>query len=150
MNKKAQIGDFTEFGGVSADQWQSLYEAAVDASDNAWVPYSELAVGAAILDSDGKIFKGCNVENVTFGATVCAERTAIGNAVVDGSRNFKGLCVVTDRKEPLVPCGICRQVISEFEPAIPILLANPQGAHSFTDLETLFPEPFRTFERDDQ
>ena len=77
-------------------------------------PYSHLRVGAAILMDDGKVYTGCNVENATFAASVCAERTAIAKAISEGSRSIKAVVVVSDAKEPLLPCGVCLQTISEF------------------------------------
>lgn len=123
--------------------WQRLYEAAVAAHDNAWAPYSKYPVGAAFLTADGQIFAGCNVENATLGATICAERTAIGNALTAGERDFRALCVVTESAEPAAPCGICRQSIAEFvDGDFPILVSNTAGKRWRTTLDELLPHRF--------
>ena len=105
---------------------QELINSAIEASKKAYAPYSNFHVGAALLTKSGKIFQGCNVENASFGATNCAERTAIFSAVVNGERAFKKLVIFVDRKEFTPPCGICRQVISEFSHDIEILLVTPK------------------------
>jgi len=131
-----------DFAGISAREWSKLYESALEVRENAHAPYSGFYVGASILTQEGDIISGCNVENATFGATVCAERTAIGNAVSMGFRRFKALCVITRLKEPAAPCGICRQVISEFCSDLPIMMANPQGECRFFTLDELLPCQF--------
>lgn len=91
-----------------------LLALARKARDNAYVPYSNFPVGAAVEMEDGRIFTGCNIENATYGATVCAERVAILTAVAAGARKIKRLAVVCTNTMPCMPCGICRQVIAEF------------------------------------
>lgn len=91
-----------------------LIEVAKTAMQNAYAPYSKFKVGAALLADDGRIFKGCNIENASYGATVCAERTAIFSAVSQNVTHFKKLAVVSANKVPTYPCGICRQVMCEF------------------------------------
>jgi cytidine deaminase len=91
-----------------------LINKAMEARDNAYAPYSKFRVGAVLLASDGTVYTGCNVENVSFGATCCAERVAIFSAIVEGKRNFETIVVVSDSNELVFPCGICRQVILEF------------------------------------
>jgi len=93
---------------------KDLINAAYQAMENAYVPYSNFAVGAALLMEDGSVITGCNVENASFGATNCAERTAIFKAVSMGYRDFEKIAVVSNSKKFTYPCGICRQVISEF------------------------------------
>ena len=114
---------------------------------NAYVPASSFCVGAALLAEDGTIYPGCNVENASYGLTVCAERNAIGRAVAEGARRFVAVAVWADVEEPARPCGACRQVLAEFGPKMRVLLAGRDGALVRTDLVTLFPEPF-TFERE--
>lgn len=121
---------------------QELINAAKEASKKAYAPYSNFHVGAALLTASGKIFQGCNVENASFGATNCAERTAIFSAVVNGEREFKKLVIFVDREEFTPPCGICRQVISEFSHDIEILLANNKGDIKRTNIKELLPLSF--------
>ena len=91
-----------------------LIEKAYEALKNAYAPYSGFRVGAALLCKSGKIYTGCNVENASYGATICAERVAISKAVCDGEDDFTAICIVSDpNKGPCYPCGICRQVMSE-------------------------------------
>lgn len=91
-----------------------IIEAAWQARDHAHAPYSGFSVGAALLTEDGRVFTGCNVENLSYGLTICAERVAIGAAIVAGARRFRTLVVVADTAEPISPCGACRQVMAEF------------------------------------
>ena len=92
----------------------SLIQSAWDARENAYAPYSKFAVGAALLTADGRVFTGCNVENLSYGLTICAERVAIGSAVAAGVKNLTMLAVVADTDVPVSPCGACRQVMAEF------------------------------------
>jgi cytidine deaminase len=114
-----------------------LLHNAWEARERAYAPYSHFAVGAALLTTDGRIFTGCNVENISYGLTICAERVAVGTAIAAGYRNFVGLAVVADTTTPVSPCGACRQVLSEFGD-FPILLANRQQHIEF-DLSQLLP-----------
>jgi len=93
---------------------EQLIEMAYEAMEMAYVPYSKFQVGAALLTKDGTVIKGCNVENASFGATNCAERTAIFKAISEGHKDFVKIAVVSSSKKYTFPCGICRQVISEF------------------------------------
>lgn len=103
--------------------WDRLVAAAWRAREAAYAPYSNFAVGAALASTDGAIFTGCNVENISFGLTNCAERVAIGAAVAAGVRSFAGVAVVADTAVPISPCGACRQVLAEF--GVPrVMLAN--------------------------
>ena len=127
---------------IPVETWDKLYEKAYEVQQRAYAPYSEFPVGAALLCSNGDIVTGCNVENATIGATVCAERTAVGNAICQGQRSFKALCVVCDISPPAAPCGICRQVLAEFGQDLPILMANDDGDREWTVLEELLPRAF--------
>ncbi|MDR3248985.1 MAG: cytidine deaminase [Treponema sp.] len=100
---------------IDDKQMDELYALAAKAAEAAYAPYSKYRVGAALLGTDGRIFTGCNVENRSFGLTVCAERNAVFQGVAQGCRSFAALAIVTpDGKEPGAPCGACRQVLSEF------------------------------------
>lgn len=121
---------------------EELIGAALAAREKAYAPYSGFCVGAAVLASDGRVFPGCNVENSTYGLTLCAERLAIFKAVSEGCRKFQKLCVVADTKELTPPCGACRQIIWEFCGNIPILLANLQGETLIVQSGELLPLPF--------
>src|SRR5450432_4071326 len=106
----------------------SLIEKARAAREQAYAPYSRFAVGAALRTKSGRVFVGCNVENLSFGLTICAERVAVGAAVAAGEREFEALAVVADSREPVTPCGACRQVLAEFSSTLPVCSANLEGA----------------------
>ena len=117
--------------------WDALQNTAWEAREHAYAPYSKFAVGAAVLAADGRVFSGCNVENLSYGLTNCAERVAIGAGVAAGVREFVGVAVVADTAVPISPCGACRQVMAEFK--VPrVLLANRSESLEFT-LEDLLP-----------
>lgn len=117
--------------------WNILLQVAWDTRDRAYAPYSNFPVGAAVLTDDGRIFGGCNVENVSYGLTMCAERVAIGAAIAAGAKDFQAIVVVADTKEPISPCGACRQVMAEFGD-FPVLVANRESRQEFL-LSELFP-----------
>ncbi len=117
--------------------WDPLVEAAWRVRQLAYAPYSNFQVGAALLAADGRIFVGCNVENLSFGLTNCAERVAVGAAVAAGAREFVAVAVVADTAVPISPCGACRQVLAEFG-VERILLANRTERLEFT-LDELLP-----------
>lgn len=114
-----------------------LVSAAWTARERAYAPYSKFKVGAALLATDGRIFSGCNVENLSFGLTNCAERVAIGAAVANGVTKFDAVVVVADTGVPISPCGACRQVLAEFG-VRRIILANRKERLEFT-LDELLP-----------
>jgi cytidine deaminase len=118
-----------------------LYKAAEAAAGNAYVPYSRFHVGAALLTEDGKVFTGCNVENRSYGLTICAERSAVVGAVSRGCRSFIALAIATpDSAEPVGPCGACRQVLSEFMPAgAPVRFAGSGPKRVDTTIGELYP-----------
>jgi len=126
---------------LEVDVDQELFEAAVRARSHAYIPYSHFAVGAAVRAADGRIFTGCNIENSSYGLTVCAERNAIFAAVKEGVREFAMLCVTADTPAPVSPCGACRQVMAEFH--IPVIsLTNLKGQEKRVKLEELLPYAF--------
>lgn len=127
---------------VDEDTWRRLIAAAQEASEFAHAPYSGFHVGAALLTPDDEIIIGCNVENATFGATVCAERNALANAVVQGQKEFVALAVITPADHPVAPCGICRQVLAEFCDDLPILMVTESGLRLHVTLEELLPHRF--------
>ncbi len=108
-------------------------------SRTAFAPYSGFAVGAALMAENGRIFKGANVENVSYGLTMCAERVAVGSAIQSGANKFARLAIVSDSKEPVVPCGACRQVLAEFSPGLDIITSNLAGQTQLLNLATLLP-----------
>ena len=119
-----------------------LITAAKQSRENAHAPYSNFRVGAALRSSSGRIFGGCNVENATYGLTVCAERVAIFKAISEGERGFSSIAVVTDTEALTPPCGACRQLIWEFCGDIPVTLANLAGKRETLQMKELFPKPF--------
>lgn len=123
--------------------WEELIEVASQARDRAYAPYSGFRVGAALLTGSGEIHGGCNVENRSFGSTVCAERVAVGTAIASGSREIVAVVVISESQPPAAPCGLCLQVLTEFGgPDLPILLVNPQGERHEHRLDDLHPHPF--------
>ncbi len=126
------------------DESNKLIKSAILAKDNAYVPYSNFRVGAALIDEQGREFSGCNVENASYGATCCAERTTIFKAVSEGSRRIRKMAVVCDQDEYCRPCGICRQVMSEFAAEDFVLLsARPNGEYEVFSMEMLLPSSFK-------
>jgi len=122
--------------------WTALKEHARLAADAAYAPYSRFHVGAALLAEDGRIFHGCNVENASFGLTVCAERNAVFAAVAAGARRFAGLVVVTSSLQPVTPCGACRQVLHEFAPDFEVRCYGQAGDELVTSCSELLPRAF--------
>lgn len=131
---------------ISPEQIEELKAAARDARERAYAPYSKYRVGAALLTKRGSIYVGCNVENSTYGATICAERTAITQMVVAGESELdaiRGVLVFTDAGPLGMPCGICRQMLVEFAAAdCAVVVASPQELR-VTTLGALLPEPFK-------
>ena len=120
-----------------------LLEAARIVRERAYAPYSNYYVGAAVLTGSGKIYTGCNIENASFGATICAERVAVASAIAAGERELKALAVVTDGPNPGPPCGICRQFLVEFAGDLPIFLGNLQGQIVSGNLSDYLPQSFQ-------
>lgn len=126
-------------------EWTALRDAARKVRENAWAPYSKYHVGAAVLTDSGAIFTGCNVENASYGLTICAERVAMCSAVAEGHRSFRAICISLTGVP--VPCGACRQFLMEFSPQLPVLLDNLDAAGSTAPevvlLSELLPRAFR-------
>jgi cytidine deaminase len=120
----------------------ALVNAALAARENAFAPFSKFKVGAALEDADGRIHTGCNVENATYGLTVCAERVAVLKAVSEGVRQFHRIAITADTETLTPPCGACRQILWEFCGDIEIVLANLRGKTEIHRLKELFPKPF--------
>ena len=118
---------------------ESLKSEAKAAAQNAYAVYSNFPVGAAVLSKDGKVFTGCNVENISFGLTNCAERTAIFKAVSANSLTIEMVVIYTPTAKPTPPCGACRQVIAEFNPKAKILCICDSDEEIITTLDTLLP-----------
>jgi cytidine deaminase len=126
---------------VPFTQYNELISRASAARVLAYAPYSGFQVGAALATKTGKIYTGCNVENVSLGLTICAERSAIATAIAQGSKDFVAIAVVTAGKTPAIPCGACRQVLAEFNPRMKVLAATVDGKIQEFDLAELLPFP---------
>ncbi|MGH4050980.1 MAG: cytidine deaminase [Clostridium sp.] len=123
--------------------YRKLAKIAIDARENAYVPYSKFKVGAAVLMADGSIYTGCNIENASYGATNCAERTAIFKAVSEGHKEIKAIAIVGDMSTNTYPCGICRQVIVEFASKdIDIILVKNEENYIIKTMEEILPGAF--------
>ena len=120
---------------------QQLVAQAIEVAGRAYAPYSRFRVGAALVGKDGRIFTGCNVENISFGLTICAERNAVFAAVAAGCREFERIVIVADTAVPASPCGACRQVLAEFNPDLEVVLATFGGKRETFRLSELLPRP---------
>jgi cytidine deaminase len=119
-----------------------LIEKAKEARKQAYASYSNFLVGAAVISESGKIYTGCNIENSSFGLTICAERVALFKAVSEGEKEVKILALVTDTQTPVWPCGACRQVLAEFDRELLIVSSNLKGQKEEKKLSEIFPEAF--------
>jgi len=119
-----------------------LRERAFAAMERAYAPYSNFRVGAALLATDGSITEGCNVENASFPAGLCAERAAVCAAVARGNRSFDAVVIATEAEEPTPPCGICRQVLEEFSPQMLVMSFTRDGREARWTLDELLPKAF--------
>jgi cytidine deaminase len=121
---------------------RELINTAREAMKMAYVPYSRFAVGAALECDDGTVFTGCNIENAAFGCTVCAEQSAVSNAVSSGHRRFRRIAIAADSKSYCYPCGTCRQILTEFSPGMEVLSVRMDGRYVSYRLSALLPQPF--------
>ncbi|MGM0380613.1 MAG: cytidine deaminase [bacterium] len=122
---------------------ETLVEKATAALKNAYAPYSNFRVGAALLSRDGNIYTGCNVENAAYGSTICAERTAIFKAISEGEKEFSTIAIVLETDDGIgSPCGACRQVMNEFNAEMKIIMANTAGDYKVSNVEELLPDSF--------
>ncbi|MFH1513989.1 MAG: cytidine deaminase [bacterium] len=122
---------------------QNLIDHARLAMENAYSPYSQVKVGAALLTKSGMIFSGCNIENGSFGLTVCAERTAVGNAITAGEKEFVAIAIANSTNRIFQPCGACRQVLSEFASNLKVIMVAADDEIERAGLDVLLPGKFR-------
>jgi cytidine deaminase len=126
---------------TSSKEKIELIAAATRVKHNAYAVYSNFRVGAVLLTEKGNIFEGCNVENSSYGLTICAERNAVFRAVAEGETSFRAIAISSDDAGFITPCGACRQVLAEFAPRLEIILTNRAGKKKVTTLDKLFPIP---------
>jgi cytidine deaminase len=124
--------------------YQELIELAIKSKENAYAPYSNFRVGAALMTEEGKIYTGINIENATYGATCCGERTAVFKAVSEGARKLKAIAIAGDSEDVCYPCGICRQVLAEFgDDEMVVICTSKNGNYKEYKLGELLPNAFR-------
>ena len=128
--------------GDNMKEYTLLLKKANEAMERAYVPYSKFKVGAAVLMASGKVYTGCNIENASFGATNCAERTAIFKAISEGETEIKAIAIVSSSKDITYPCGICRQVIAEFMNDGDFIFENNKGEVTIIPFDDIFPYRF--------
>lgn len=129
---------------------ESLVSLAIEAKENAYVPYSGFHVGAALYADNGKVYTGCNVENASYGAAICAERTAVVKAISDGAKKILAIAISSDSNNITMPCGICRQFLSEFcTDDMPLYLSNNRGDYKVYTFEEILPHSFKKNDMED-
>lgn len=133
---------------LNQDEIDKLLAAAEEAMNRAYSPYSGIKVGAALMDMDGEIHTGCNIENSSYSLTVCAERNAVFKAVSNGTRRFKGMVVVSDTSQVQSPCGACRQVLWEFNPDLQVVFVSGGETRNYS-MSQLLPQAFSLVEEVD-
>ncbi len=135
---------------IDFEKPENLVRLAVEAKENAYVPYSGFHVGAALYADNGKVYTGCNVENASYGAAICAERTAAVKAISDGAKKILAIAVSSDSNNFTMPCGICRQFLGEFcLPNMPLYLSNHSGEYETYSFEEILPHSFKPSDMED-
>jgi cytidine deaminase len=129
---------------IHPEMIEKLVTAAFTARQKSYAPYSGFQVGAALLGQNGLIYSGCNVENASYGATICAEQTALVKAVSEGTRSFSAIAVAAETADGRVPtpCGLCRQILAEFNPEMMVVMVSTSGRQETTTLDRLLPAHF--------
>jgi cytidine deaminase len=127
---------------LSKSDFERLLQAAAGARQHAYAPYSKFPVGAAVMVEGGMIYSGCNIENSSFGLTLCAERVALFKSVSEGSKKFEAVALITGTEDPVMPCGACRQVLAEFNPEMIVVSGTINGKSVVKKLSELLPDPF--------
>ncbi len=127
---------------LTAEEIEILLEHARRTRERSYAPYSRFKVGAAILGQSGRIYTGCNVENASFSATICAERGALCGALAAGENQLRAVAVMADTKKPCPPCGVCRQMLAEFGLGMWVVMGSTDGAYRVVTLGSLIPEAF--------
>lgn len=127
---------------LDANTIKQLTEAAQQAAQNAYCPYSHFAVGAAVLTNDGQIYAGCNVENAAYAVVICAESNAVSTAIAQGATSLRAVLVYTPGEQVVTPCGVCRQTLNEFGSDIDVFMVTGKGETLKTNLQTLLPQAF--------
>ena len=121
---------------------KDLVQLAKEGMQHSYAPYSGFRVGAAVLAASGKVYTGCNVENGSYGLSICAERVAVFNAISAGEKKLEAIAIISSGKERVTPCGACRQVMAEFNPQLQLILADAKGDYEEFTLPELLPEMF--------
>ncbi len=129
---------------MKTEEQSKLIKSATEARERAVAPFSKFRVGAALLSKGGEIFTGCNIENASYGLTMCAERVAIFKAVSEGAKDFQKIVIVADTSDLTPPCGACRQIIWEFCGDVPVTFANLKGKSETVQMKELLPRAFDT------
>ncbi|KAI5965852.1 uncharacterized protein KGF55_001215 [Candida pseudojiufengensis] len=136
------VTTYNDHDELTDEEFHNIKDLVLKAKDYAYCPYSNFRVGCIVLTQEGEFIRGANVENASYGAGVCAERSALTKAVTEGYKNFKAIAISGDTNEPIVPCGICRQFIREFNKNITIFLFNKDGEFIKVYLKDLLPMSF--------
>lgn len=149
IKKKYLYRKYDYEGGCCVSKYEVLVKKAVEARLKAYAPYSGFRVGAALLDKNDNIYTGCNIENVSFSPTCCAERVAIFKAVSEGVKEFEAIAIASDSNDYTYPCGVCRQVISEFK-ILNIIVSDREGNYKIHKLSQILPYAFTEYESEEE